>query len=201
MKRKILGKVMTIIKNNYPNYSDEKLEKINYGIEGLYLTITKLIIIFIVSFMIGIFKEMILLLLFYNVLRFTGFGIHASKSSFCLISSLSVFVGIPIVIKCLTFGIKTKVVLSIISIILFYIYAPADTEKRPLINKKKRLIYKYITVITSIIYSYFMIILKNNLYTNTILFAMLIELFLILPISYKLFNLKFNNYKSYIKNY
>ena len=46
MKKKFLDWSMNIIKKNYPDYDDDKLAEIKYGLEGFYLTITKLLIIF-----------------------------------------------------------------------------------------------------------------------------------------------------------
>ena len=46
MKKLIINYVMNLIEKN-GNYNEEKLAIIKYGLEGLYLTITKLIIIFL----------------------------------------------------------------------------------------------------------------------------------------------------------
>ena len=65
----------------YNTYSDEDIEKLSYGLEGIYLTITKLIIIFALALLLNIFKEIIFLLIIFNIIRYFGFGIHAKKSS------------------------------------------------------------------------------------------------------------------------
>jgi accessory gene regulator B len=79
------------------------------------------------------------------------------------------------------------------------IYSPADTEKRPLINKKKRIVYKVVTIIISIIYIS-IIFIKKDIYLSKILFfSIFLETLLVLPISYKLLGLKYNNYKRYKK--
>ena len=82
-------------------------------------------------------------------------------------------------------------------LILIAIYAPSDTEKRPLIRKRKRIIYKVLTIIFTIIYIA-IIVLTNNYYIKRLLFfSILLEVLLINPISYKLLGLKYNNYKEY----
>ena len=50
----------------YNTYSDEDIEKLSYGLEGIYLTITKLIIIFALALLLNIFKEIIFLLISEN---------------------------------------------------------------------------------------------------------------------------------------
>ena len=77
------------------------------------------------------------------------------------------------------------------------IFAPADTEKRPLLNKKKRNIYKIITIIFVITFIVLILFLENIKITQTLMFALLIEAALTNPITYKIFRLPYNNYKRY----
>ena len=49
MREKILSTAMINIKNKYPEYNDDKLEEISYGLEALYITFTKTIVIFGIS--------------------------------------------------------------------------------------------------------------------------------------------------------
>jgi accessory gene regulator protein AgrB len=86
----------------------------------------------------------------------------------------------------------------LVSILCLSIYAPADTPKRPLINKKKRTIYKILTIILSFIYAIAILCIKNNIIiTNTLLYSMLLESFLVAPLTYKLFGVPYKNYKNY----
>mgnify|MGYP006905534746 CR=1 FL=1 len=41
MREKILNTAMINIKNKYPEYNDDKLEEISYGLEALYLLLLK----------------------------------------------------------------------------------------------------------------------------------------------------------------
>ena len=96
--------------------------------------------------------------------------------------------GIPLIIK---------VILFIPLTVLIGIFAPADTEKRPLINKKKRKIYKILSIIISIIYMTIAIVIKNNILSNCFIFAIVIQIIIMLPITYKIFGVSYNNYKAY----
>ena len=79
----------------YNTYSSDEIDIIKYGLEGIYLTISKVVIILIISLMLGIFREVITFLLLFNIIRSTAFGLHASKSYICLISSTLIFILIP----------------------------------------------------------------------------------------------------------
>ena len=92
MKKLILEKCMNLITTYNKDLSEKDKDKIKYGLEGLYLTITKLIFIIIISIILGIFKEVILLLLTFNGIRLTAFGVHAKRSIDCLISSSLFFI-------------------------------------------------------------------------------------------------------------
>lgn len=75
MKEKVLKNCMNLIKNSNLNYSEEKLEEIEYGLEGIYILITKLIIIFTLAYFLGVFKELFIFLLIYNFIRMPSFGL------------------------------------------------------------------------------------------------------------------------------
>lgn len=199
MKKRILNYCIDAIKRNSgTEYNDEKLAEIRYGLEAIYLTITKLIIIITVSLILGIFKEMITIMLLYNLLRITGYGIHAKKSWMCLTSSLIIFIGCPFLALNFTIPIGAKIAICGLCVVGYYLYSPADTEKHPLVHAKKRVLYRKITVTTSLIYTFICLYTANTFLSNAILLALLIELGMILPISYKIFKLPYNNYKNYV---
>lgn len=179
----------------YNTYSDEDIEKLSYGLEGIYLTITKLIIIFALALLLNIFKEIIFLLIIFNIIRYFGFGIHAKKSSECLITSLILFIILPFAF--LTFNISKKIlfIISTISILSFFLFAPADTIKRPLKNKKKRTIRKILTIIVGIIYLLCGSIINNYTISTLFFLAIIIQSIVINPITYKLMRQPYNNYK------
>lgn len=197
MKKLIINKCMELVTTYNKDLSQRDIDKIKYGLEGLYLTITKLIFVIIVSIILGIWKETLLLILIFNGIRLTSFGVHAKRSIDCLISSTLFFILFPII--CIKFSIPliVKVILFIPLTVLIGIFAPADTEKRPLINKKKRKIYKMLSIMISIIYMTIAIVIKDNTLSNCFIFAIVIQIIIMLPITYKIFGVSYNNYKTY----
>lgn len=197
MKKLIINKCMELVTTYNKDLSQRDIDKIKYGLEGLYLTITKLIFIIIISIILSIWKETLLLILIFNGIRLTAFGVHAKRSIDCLISSTLFFILFPIICIKLTIPLIVKIILFIPLTVLIGIFAPADTEKRPLINKKKRKIYKMLSIMISIIYMTIAIVIKDNTLSNCFIFAIVIQIIIMLPITYKIFGVSYNNYKNY----
>lgn len=189
-----------MVKEIYPNYDEDRLDEIRYGLEATYLSITKLVVILGISLLLGIFKESVILLVLFNFLRLTGFGLHATKSWMCWVSSSITFLLVPFFCKSLVLPNYLLVAISVVCMINFILYAPADTVKRPLIHKKRRLFYKICTILIASIYIALIFITKDTFLQNSLASAMLIEGALINPYIYKLFNLPYNNYKNYVIN-
>ena len=200
MKNIVIDNCMNIIKKN-TSYDKTKLAEIKYGLETLYLTFSKLIVIGALAIILGIFKELIIFLMIYNIMRSPSFGIHASKSWICLLTSTIAFIGIPLLMKTTTLNFITKIIIGIISIIGITLFSPADTHKRPIVNKKRRKIYKTLSFIISTTYIILSIIIKDNYISNSFFYATILQNILISPITYKLFNMPYDNYKTYIKTH
>ena len=197
MKKNFLNYSVNIIASNY-DFDDIRLEEISYGLETLYLTVTKLVVIFGLAYLLGILKEVVLLLLCYNLIRSTAYGLHASKSIYCLISSITLFIGGVYLSKYIaTIPLVIKIVLCTISIILLLKYAPADTVKRPLINAKKRRILKIKSCIKGIVYLILIIYFKDSIVSGYLLCGLVEAILMIHPFVYKIFSLSYDNYKEY----
>lgn len=198
IKKFIIDKSLNMISDIYPDYNDSKMDEIRYGLESIYLSLTKVIVILFITLLLGIFKEAIIVLLFFNGLRATAFGIHAKKSWMCWVSSLILFIGIP----CLCIYIDIQSILSYImisfSVICYLLYAPADTKKRPLVRKNRRIKFKTLTLIIACIYILIFFNTHNIFIRNVIACTMMLESVLIHPLTYKVFHLPYKNYEGYV---
>lgn len=196
MKKKFLKNCVSFI-NKYYNYSGDDLKKLEYGLEGLYLNLTKTVVIFMCALILGIFKEVLIVIILFNIIRYTGFGFHAEKSYQCLIFSSFNFIIIPLIFLNLILPKEMTLFICIICILNYLLFAPADTVKRPLPNKKKRTIRKILTVLIGIIYTVLIFIFNSNYFTSLILASLIIQVIVIHPITYKIFNQPYKNYKNY----
>ena len=187
MKDKVVDSLMISIKNNN-NFDSVKLEEIRYGFLGLYTLITKTTVIILLSLIIGFFKQFIIFFLFYSLLRSVGFGTHAKTNLQCWLFSTLLLIGFPYIIVKINFNSNVSIIIWIISFINFLIFAPADTEKRPMISKKRKMIFKIIILTLSLLY--LGLLIKFNNLSNLILASMILEGILVNPIGYILMGQK-----------
>lgn len=200
MKKIIMNNLMNYIKEN-TNYTNTELMEIEYGLTGIYLTVSKIIIISIIAYLLGMFKEMIIFMVLFNIIRTTAFGLHATKSWICLLSSTIIFIGIPIICKYLFLHDYIKIIIGLISIAFIFKNAPADTKKRPIVNKNRRLILRLTSTFISIVFIISSLIINDNYISNCLIFACILENFLISPIVYRIFKLPYNNYLEFLKSH
>ena len=196
MKELFLNKSINFITSQKP-YKQEDIDKLRYGLEGIYLTFYKMIIILLVAFFLHTLKETIIFLILFNIIRYPAFGFHANTSFECLIISLILMVLLPFLLLTFNIPIIIKIVICFVCLVFFFIYAPMDTIKRPLPNKKKRRIRKFCSCLCCILYTCLMIVFKNSFINNLFFCAIVVETILILPTTYMLFKQPYNNYLNY----
>ena len=197
MKDLIIGKQLNVIKK-YNDFDDEKLSIIKYGLESIYILITKTIIILLVSYLLGLLKQTVIFLVCYNFIRIPSFGLHATKSWICLVSSLLIFIILPFICTVITIPMYLKIIIGLIGLAFIIKNAPADTYKRPIISKKRRMFFKICSSIVTISMILFSLFIEDQFLANSLLFSIILQCFMISPTVYKFFKLPYNNYKRYI---
>ena len=197
MKDLIIGKQLNVIKK-YNDFDDEKLSIIKYGLESIYILITKTIIILLVSYLLGLLKQTVIFLVCYNFIRIPSFGLHATKSWICLVSSLLIFIILPFICTVITIPMYLKIIIGLIGLAFIIKNAPADTYKRPIISKKRRMFFKICSSIVTIAMILFSLFIEDQFLANSLLFSIILQCFMISPTVYKFFKLPYNNYKRYV---
>ena len=152
MKRKFIESSIQLIKRK-KTVSELEEKKLRYGLEGFYNLATKTIVLLILAIILDLIPEFLLLTAIYSTLRMYGFGIHMKTSLQCWFTTVPIYIGGCLLIKYLVFPDLFNYVIWIFGFFSFLLFAPADTKKRPLPNKKKRIIRKIITVIIGIVYT------------------------------------------------
>ena len=183
--------------NSKLTFDDRKQKMIKYGLECIYTMITKSTAIIILSIIINTFYETLFLIIFYTFIRMFGFGIHATSNIKCWIVSVSTYSILPLIIRYV--GINQIVVISceMIAFLGLLLWAPADTKKRPLIHKDKRLKDKIIVLSIAFIYIIYSLFYLN-IFSKAMMFGMLIELVCTCPLTYIIFKQSYNNYKKMV---
>lgn len=199
MKEKFVNSSINFI-SKYQECDDLKLKRLKYGLEGIYSLIVKLIVVLIIATLTKTIKETALLILFYAGIRTFSYGIHAKSNLTCWITTLITYNVFPYVISTFTISKPVGYIILAIALISMILWAPADTPKRPLIRKKHRLKCKILSCMIVLIYTIIFSFSNISIINNAMLFALLIQLLIINPLTYKITNTQFNNYKYYKKN-
>jgi len=121
-------------------------------------------------------------LFFYTIIRCVGYGAHAKSNIMCWIFSITLLIGLPYVFNILNISTIVKFILWIICFICFFIFCPADTEKRPMINKRRKLKFKIKLLLIYLLYLY--LIYKFDNISNFIIAALILQAFLSSPLGY-----------------
>ncbi|HHX33541.1 MAG TPA: hypothetical protein GX713_04905 [Mollicutes bacterium] len=192
MRKKILSSFENWLKKS-GNYNNVKIEEIIYGVEAIYVLVTRTILFLIINIFLGTLKEFFLFLFFYSIIRSFSYGFHAKSSFVCIILSSFGFVLVPYLSKFVVFSLEFKIFFLIISLISFILWSPADTENKPIVSKALRLKLKIASIIVLLLYS--IIIIKFD--SSLLLLILILQSIFISPIMYYLFNTKYRNYLSY----
>lgn len=195
INEKISKKCTSFIRNNL-NKTEMELEKIQYGIHIILINIFKLVLLFITAYFLGILNYTIVAFISFAILRSFASGVHANSSIKCIITNYIIFLGN--VYLSLSFPLN-KVCISaifIISLILVILYAPADTEERPLMSKKLRGGLKVKSILIVLGFCITTLLFPSSVYMNLITYSVLQESILITPMIYIIFAKKYRNYEN-----
>ena len=199
MKEKFINSSINFI-SKYQECDDLKLKRLKYGLEGIYSLIVKISVVILISIITKTLTETLLFILFYAGIRTFSFGWHAKSNIACWITTLLIYNVILYFIINIDYPIYIGYIILGISLISMVLWAPADTPKRPLIRKKQRLKSKILSITVLVLYAVIYITINSNPLKNIILYSLLIQTILINPVTYKITNTRFNNYKYYKKS-
>lgn len=189
MKNLLVNKSFEFI-NKYHKLEHIEQIKIKYGLEVMYYFISKTLILLLIAYFFHLLKEIIIFNIFYIPLRSFAHGFHAKNNLQCWIITIIMYSVLFLSIKYSSFGLVSNIIIITISILSFIVWSPADTEHLPLIRKENRIKLKKLSLATLLIE----IVTQFFCYRTIITIAILFETFNINPITYKLFNMRFNNY-------
>ena len=186
-----------LIKNNACD--DKQINIFRYTLESLYSLITKTSVVLLLSIFFKTFSITFITIVLYSILRGFAFGIHATKNVYCWMITLTVYIVGPLLIKYYILPMSIVYICFAIGFVALLFWAPADTPSRPLLDKKKRNANKIISLSLISIYILSTFYFNISNYYEIICFLLIIETICICPLTYKLFNIPYNNYKNYKK--
>ena len=173
-----------------PEIDDERSEIINYGLQLLIGEIPKMLITLLVSYILGILRLTIIMVLIIMPFRAFSGGFHLHTHIGCIISTTMYYCGIPKISIFTYFNNQTKIIFVlcalIFGIIIIKKYAPADTENVPILQEKTRKQKKILSYITYTLGLIIALIIKDNVVSNIIIFGYLVQTLMITPLAYKI---------------
>lgn len=195
----MLAEIIIIKLNSKLNKEGLALTKMKFGMEVLLINLSKALVLFLVGAQLNLLKETIFMTLIFGSVRKSAFGLHAKSSIVCTIVTLLMFVGGSYIGHYLNLNNYEIALIFTLFNILLYKYAPADTEKHPLISEKLRKKLRKETVSTGILLMIITVIIPSQLIKSLIVLSVGFEVINILPITYKIFNRRYRNYEQYEK--
>ncbi len=191
------------IKENSPEMDEEKELVINFGVRLIFGELPKILILFLIGFILGIgWYTLLAFLLLCPYRSFTG-GFHLKTHLGCMICTILLYCG-PVMLAKYTNITPDYVkyiviaIIGIISSILINIYAPADTENIPILSKEDRKRKKVLAYISLIILILISIFIQDKVVSQMLIYGIIFQTLTITRIAYKITNNKYG-YEEYLK--
>lgn len=183
------------IKSKVTDMDDERELVINFGVRLIFGELPKILILFIIGFLLSMgWQTLLLFFLIAPYRSFTG-GIHLKTHLGCMITT-SILYLLPIILsKYILISDKNILyilagLITIFSIIIIAKYAPADTENMPILSKKEIKSKKIKAYISLVVLLSIIIFNPYKQFSYMIIYAIFLQNLTVLPISYKLTNNK-----------
>lgn len=191
------------MKKEISDIDDERAEIINYGLQLVFGEIPKIFIIFILAYILGVFKLTVLSFLFIMPYRMVSGGTHLHTHIGCVIATSVFYIGNAIISKYLVWNteiLKYTIVFAIwiFSIVMIKLYAPADTEAVPILRKQERKVKKILSYIIMTITLCVGVLAKQNEISNLLIIGTFLQTITITKAMYKLTKNKYG-YAEYVK--
>ena len=178
------------IRKEMPEIDDERAEVINYGLQNIVGEIPKIFLLFIIAFILGMFKEVLFMFIVLTPYRGASGGFHLKTHLGCIVGTTAFYCGIVFLSQHIILEDITKYILTGISWIfgmfMIKLYAPADTENVPILSKKDRKRKQMIAYITYSIGLMAAVLIQDNVISNILLFGNLLQTLTITKLAYRL---------------
>ena len=195
----MIDKICTFLTNRIrkemPDVDDERAEVINYGLQNIVGEIPKVILVFIIAYILGIFKWTLFTFVVLFVYKGASGGIHLKTHLGCILVTTAFYCLIPFVSKYFELVGVVKYItilfIWIFGMIMIKLYAPADTESVPILQskvRKKKRIVSYISFSVGLLIA---LLINKSMISNIIILSYFIQTLTITKIAYRLTKSKY----------
>lgn len=185
----------SFIKETLPHKEEKELERIEYGLALFFIALPKFIALLALALLVNslikhFFIYFMVTLLSYAVVRAYAWGLHLKGDMSCFIGSLlllfgntfaSIFFHFPLYLLLIFWGFSSG---------FLYLYAPADTEARPLRSQTLRKKLRSKLMIVAVTLFIITIVYRNHPYSSLITLGVFWESVFTTPYMYKLLKIK-----------
>ena len=183
------------IRKEMPEVDDERAEIIMYGLQNIIGEIPKGIIILAIAYFLGIFKLTLMSILIVAPYRCFSGGVHMKTHIGCIVYTMLLYSGSALLAKYIVLAGIAKYITAFIiwtfCMAMIKLYAPADTENVPILQKKERKqkqIFSYIILTIEFVIAIF---ITNPTIAGIIIFGDFVQTLTITRIAYKITNNKY----------
>ena len=192
---KITQSLTDKIRKEMPDVDDERAEVINYGLQILLGEVPKTFIMLGIAYLLGVLKLSLITFLILIPYRGASGGFHLKTHIGCIISTCTFYCGTALLAKYIILSNIAKyiliILLAIFGIIMIKLYAPADTEDVPILEKKVRRKKQMVSYITFTLGLLVACIVKDSTIANILILANLFQTISITKLVYRLTNNKY----------
>ena len=178
------------IRKEMPEIDDDRAEVINYGLQNIVGEIPKIFLLFIIAFILGIFKEVLFMFIVLIPYRGASGGFHLKTHLGCILGTTAFYCGNVLLSQYIVLDDITKYILIGISwifgMVMIKLYAPADTENVPILSKKDRKKKQMIAYITYSIGLLVALLVQDQVISNILLFGNILQTLTITKLAYRL---------------
>lgn len=182
--------ILKKMKEKMPDMTEEQGEVILYGLELILGEIPKVLLLFLLGFLLGVGWYVLFAFIVIAPYREVSGGFHLHTHLGCIITTNLFYIGNVFISKYLVLDSIEKYILIglsfIFGILMISMYAPADTENVPIINKeerKKKKILSYIFLTVMLIAAIF---IQDRILSNILIIGSIIQTMTITRIAYKI---------------
>lgn len=192
---KITQSLTNRIRKEMPDVDDERAEVINYGLQILLGEFPKIFVMLAVAYLLGVFK--LTLITFFILMPYRTFsgGFHLKTHLGCIITTCAFYCGTALLAKYIVLNNIAKYIiitlLGIFGVFMIKLYAPADTENVPILNKKVRKQKQILSYVFFILGLVIALIIKDNVISNIIVLGYLMQTCTITKLAYILTDNKY----------
>lgn len=182
--------ILKKMKNKMPDITEEQGEVILYGLQLILGEIPKIILLFVIGFLLGVGWYVLFAFIVIAPYRGVSGGFHLHTHIGCIITTNLFYLGNVLISKYLYLDSLEKYILIglafIFGILMISIYAPADTENVPIISKEERKKKKILSYILLTIMLILAIIIPDRILSNILILGSIIQTITITRIAFKL---------------